>query len=112
MSETRVRSLLSEMERFASYPIPSGVMSIPVKDVAERLRRAVDAPDTPTIIRTAEELEALDPDTLLSPREALPMTWQPRDLLRFKMQGGAPLPAVVITNGEQVRAARKALEEA
>ena len=67
----------------------------------------------PQIIRTVEELEALDPDTVVWPRrhygpypvgtitpDPLDPDWTP------------PLPAVVIRDGAGVRAARKALEEA
>lgn len=38
------------------------------------------------------------------------MTWEPRDLIRFKLQGGNPFPAVVVASGEHVRACREALE--
>lgn len=74
--------------------------------------RALTGDTTPTIIRTVEELEALDPDTVLMIEGAEAMTWEPRDLIRFKLQGGSPFPAVVVTTAEQVRAAREALEEA
>lgn len=68
---------------------------------------------SPQIIRTVEELEALDPDTVVWPRrhygpypvgtitpDPLDPDWTP------------PLPAVVIRDGAGVRAAREALEEA
>ena len=54
----------------------------------------------PQIIRTREELEALDPDSL-----AL-------DCTGHLMTNRDRLPAVVIATGEQVRAARQALAEA
>lgn len=58
----------------------------------------------PQIIRTVEELEALDLDTLAFSNEYF--TAWPTGLL---MEGD--LPAVVVATGEQVRAARRALEE-
>ena len=57
---------------------------------------------TPQIIRTVEELEALDPDTLLMSRKGY--IADAEDNIR--------IPAVVVAPAEQVRAARKALEEA
>ncbi len=71
----------------------------------------------PRIIRTVEELEALDPDTVMQPpldelglwpnaMSARSLKWSMRTWdLKY-------LPAVVIVPDEQVRAARKALEEA
>lgn len=60
---------------------------------------------THQIIRTAEELEALDPDTVIETADgelmAAPFESQWSDLF---------VPAVVIAPGEQARAARKALE--
>lgn len=70
----------------------------------------------PRIIRTVEELEALDPDTVMQPpldelglwpnaMSARSLKWSMRTWdLKY-------LPAVVIVPGEQVRAARKALEK-
>ena len=105
MSDRKVRDLLAELDRLAVVSKAPGVMSLPVRDVAENLRRAVDAPDAPQIIRTVEELEALDPDTLLTtPDKAC--AWTAGSLF------GTDLPAVVIRDGAGVRAARKALEEA
>lgn len=57
---------------------------------------------TPQIIRTVEELEALDPDTLVMSRKGY--LAHAEDNIR--------IPAVVIATGEQVRAAQQALEEA
>ena len=67
---------------------------------------------SPQVIRTVEELEALDPDTVVWPArhygpypvgtivpDPLDPDWTP------------PLPAVVIRDGAGVRAAREALEE-
>lgn len=83
-------------------------------DVAKKVLGIQDAASTPPpqVIRTVEELAALDPDTLLLIGESGTSTWEPRDLIRFKLQGGSPFPAVVVAPAEQVRAARKALEEA
>lgn len=66
------------------------------------------------IIRTLKELETLDPETALTL-----YTWQEATIWeasflqkRFEDDGYIPdLPAVVIASGDQVRAARKALEE-
>lgn len=59
------------------------------------------------IISTAEELEALDPDTVIETvdraRVSASLAHRLSDL---------HVPAVVIATGAQVRAARKALEEA
>ena len=64
---------------------------------------------TPKIIRTREELAALDPaavvtDGILTVAAVLAVPY-----VRIGMLG---IPAVVIATGEQVRAARQALEEA
>lgn len=72
---------------------------------------------TPQIIRTRDELAALDPDTIVqSPRNeqgewpravsAESLQWAMRKL-NYTL-----LPAVVIATGEQVRTARQAQEEA
>lgn len=55
-----------------------------------------------TIIRTVEELHAIDPDTLLMSRKGY--IADAVDNIR--------IPAVVVATAAQVRAARKALEEA
>lgn len=59
------------------------------------------APD-PQIIRTVEEQEALDPDTLLMSRKGY--IADAEDNIR--------IPAAVLVPADQVRTARKALEEA
>lgn len=65
-------------------------------------------------IRTVEDLKALDPDTALTlyTWEGA-MIWKASHFQRrFEDYGHIPnLPAVVIATGEQVRAAREALEE-
>lgn len=66
------------------------------------------------IIHTMEDLKALDPDTAFTL-----YTWEGATIWeasyfqkRFEGTGYIPeLPAVVIATGEQVRAAREALEE-
>lgn len=66
------------------------------------------------IIRTAEELKALDPDTALTlyTWEGA-MIWKASHFQRrFENDGHIPnLPAVVIATGEQVRYALETLEE-
>lgn len=72
----------------------------------------------PQIIRTVEELEALDPDTIVQRRPQYPGQYsRPEtagDLAYVVRRWGTNqhLPAVVISPADQVRAARKALEEA
>lgn len=68
----------------------------------------------PQIIRTVKELEALDPETVVVCRR-----WSKyetvEDLLKYIYSDrnfAAALPAVVVIPAEQVRVARKALEEA
>lgn len=63
------------------------------------------APD-PQIIRTVEELEALDPDTLLT------YIGYFGSYITAVCLHPDELPAVVVTTTAQVRAAREALEEA
>lgn len=60
----------------------------------------------PRIIRTGEQLDALDPETLIL------ITRLPAGYAAWMMDPRYDLPAVVIASGDQVRAARKALEEA
>lgn len=72
------------------------------------------APD-PQIIRTREELAALDPDTLVAMNpitkgHATAYVWSADTALRVNLPWHAPL--AIIATGEQVRAARRALEEA
>lgn len=75
-----------------------------VNGLANEVRR-LEAP-VPQIIRTVEELEALDPDTVVMLDRFGTLTTA--DCLPHSHN----LPAVVVATGEQVRAARKALEEA
>lgn len=58
---------------------------------------------TPHIIRTVAELDALDHDTVLIPLHT--------GLARsYEVMSNDDLPAVIVATGEQVRAAREALE--
>lgn len=71
------------------------------------------APD-PQIIRTREELAALDPDTLVAMNpitkgHATSYVWSADTALRVDLLWHAPL--AIIATGEQVRAARRALED-
>lgn len=71
----------------------------------------------PQIIRTIEQLNALDPVTVLEPYDDTPQyaLHMIAEIRRDKRVGSnftdGYLPAVVIATGEQVRAARKVLEE-
>lgn len=116
MSDRKVRDLLAELDRLAVVSKAPGVMSLSVRDVAENLRSAVDATEDPQIIRTVEELEALDPDTLLLDGVGEGFLYFVRHYFAGDKVDRAIyqryLPAVVITPAAQVRAARKALEEA
>lgn len=85
-------------------------------EVSQALAAEGHLTPAPQIIRTVEELEALDPDTVMQPpldelglwpnaMSARSLKWSMRTWdLKY-------LPAVVIVPGEQVRAARKALEK-
>lgn len=86
----------------------------------EKLGRDPDAPTNvgPKIIRTREELAALDPDTIVTNRIPHPdgvpfpiiQAWHAPVAHRLDLPWGDPL--VVIATGDQVRAARQALEDA
>ena len=73
----------------------------------------------PRIIRTREELAALDPDTLLFPAYQFTNGWESchqkcafRAAAAYRLDLTFHGPAVVIATGEHVRAARQALESA
>lgn len=67
---------------------------------------------TPAVIRTREELEALDYDTVLEDRTKQPyLAGEARGAIDAGESEGDWLPAVVITTGERVRYARKSLVE-
>ena len=66
---------------------------------------------TPQIITTIEQLEALDPDGVLLDHggDTDPVSgWLS---IRHRVNVSSYLPAVVVATGEQVRAARQALEK-
>ena len=65
----------------------------------------------PQVIRTVEELEALDPDTVLNAfrDDGVDVIFRAWDV--WQNDDTAHFPAVVIRNGAEVRAARKALEK-
>lgn len=70
--------------------------------------------DKPVIVKTPEELEALDPLTVIYATDRdMPMCASDLlDDIGYDPYYADDLPAVVIATGEQVRAARKSLEEA
>ena len=87
-------------------------------DYARALADAGLLAPEPQIIRTREELAALDPDTLVIADSTLTRRWSTHrqksayraadaHLLDLTWQG----PVVVIATGDQVRAARQALKE-
>ena len=83
---------------------------------SEKLGRDPDAPTNvaPQIIRTREELAALDPEAILfRPYDDMHDTiMTAADFLSdYDIDPDAVLPAVVIATGDHVRAARQALEE-
>ncbi|WP_130841633.1 hypothetical protein [Corynebacterium neomassiliense] len=74
-------------------------------EVAQALADAGLLTPAPQIIRTVEELEALDRGAVL-----MGAPWH--GIFTTHTISADDLPAVVVATGEQVRAARKALEEA
>lgn len=86
-----------------------GVLTFSAENTAYRLAKAGLLTPEPQIIRTREELANLDPDTVL-------ITGGPSDPWAVDEINTASdtdwfLPAVVVATGDQVRAARQALEE-
>lgn len=69
----------------------------------------------PQIIRTREDLAALDPDTMLVSTVETQSAFtaeEPQEILaQGRKVGIGWIPAVVIATGEQVRAAQRALKE-
>ena len=64
------------------------------------------------IIRTMEELEALDPDALVGTHgEIVSSTFGAGYILAAAYLGDLTFPMVVVVTGEQVRAAREAMEQ-
>lgn len=72
---------------------------------------------TPQIIRTREELAALDPDTLVTDWIPAHDEWPGCQVLAFSATAAHRLdltwngPTIIIATGDQVRAARQALKE-
>ncbi|WP_312800937.1 hypothetical protein [Corynebacterium variabile] len=72
----------------------------------------------PQIIRTVKELEALDPETIVQRRPQYPGQYSRTEIagnLAYAVRRWGTtthLPTVVVATAAQVRAARKALEEA
>ena len=62
------------------------------------------------IIRTVEELEALDPDTVVISSENGEVYYVKR-LTDIHVKSFLYVPAVVVATGTQVRAAREAMEK-
>lgn len=77
--------------------------------VAQALADAGLLAPEPRIIRTREELAALDPSTTVTNG---PLIHAAVTAVPFHEIGLFTLPAVVLATGDQVQAARRALEEA
>lgn len=87
------------------------------RELAQALADAGLLMPAPQIIRNLQELEALDPDTVIQPPlddlGVWPRTMTPEVMRHFVSKfEGSWFPAVVIVPADQVRAAYKALEEA
>ena len=85
-----------------------------IDEVLRMIREDVRIPAPPRIIRTRDELAAADPDTLLFSTfdtVAFPAEEAQKRMARGRWIGIGWIPAVVIATGDQVRAARQALEK-
>ncbi|ATW58669.1 hypothetical protein PETEYPAB_61 [Corynebacterium phage PeteyPab] len=84
------------------------------RTLADMTEEEANKMSTPQIIRTVDELKALDPDTALTLYTWDATIWEASYFHKCLEDTGyiPDLPAVVVATGEQVRAARKALEEA
>ena len=92
-----------------------GILEVSSESIAYELaKEGLLAPD-PQIIRTREELAALDPETVLMSADMgspLSLVWHWIDSEGNPFHDAEDaLPAVAITTGDQVRAARQALKE-
>lgn len=65
---------------------------------------------TPQIIRTVEELEALDGETVVESKDGYITSATELSLFLRPHNADSDLPAVVVASGEHVRACREALE--
>lgn len=86
-----------------------------IDEVLRMIRTDARIPAPPRIIRTREELAALDPDTVLATRglvSSLPLEilWHLDSPPESVLSHDDLLPAVVVATGDQTRAARQALE--
>ena len=83
------------------------------RDAAQALADAGLLTPEPQIIRTRDELAALDPDTMLVSTVETQYAFtaeEPQEILaQGRKVGIGWLPAVVVATGEQARAARQAL---
>lgn len=90
-----------------------GLLEVSADTIAYELAKAGLLAPEPQIIRTREELAALDPDTMLEDTDGSTYVAQeaqknPSDLDLY----ADDLPAVVIATGDEYRAAMQALAEA
>lgn len=98
-------------------PLMKGHANAMGRDLATKLAAAgLLAPES-QIIRTREELAALDPDTLVTSRIPVHDAWPGCQVVAFPAPAAHRLdltwcgPMAVIATGEQIRAARQALKE-
>ena len=94
-----------------------GLLEVSADTIAYELAKAGLLAPEPQIIRTVEELAALDPSTLLATRglvAALPLEilWLLDSPPESVLSHDDLLPAVVVATGNQSRAAQQALAEA
>ena len=94
-----------------------GLLEVSADTIAYELTKAGLLAPEPQIIRTVDELAALDPSTLLATRglvAALPLEilWLLDSPPESVLSHDDLLPAVVVATGNQSRAAQQALAEA
>ena len=108
-----------DVEILAADPADTGDRTHGPGAIVQALAKTGLLAPVPRVIRTREELAALDPDALVVTDLAFTHGWESRgqkyvyraaDAHRLDLAWQGPV--VVITPGEQVRAARQALEEA
>lgn len=95
-----------------------GVLTTSAENTAYRLAKAGLLAPEPRIIRTREELAALDPDTVVVDPAVIRHdaavdgdTWIAREILDW-YRDEIRFPMAIVATGDQVRAARQALEAA
>ena len=101
-NQARARRILESMTNRWGKPATA-------RDAAQALADAGLLAPEPRIIRTREELAALDPDAVVTDGILTVAATLAAPYVQIGMLG---IPAVVLATGEQVRAARQALEEA